>query len=344
MISQRTSIFDLIVTIESTAAAKAAAEPKPAPAKAPANKPASTTVKKTVVKKTTSAAAIKKTAESKAAAKKTAAKPAAKKATVAEKPAAKKAAPKKAAVAKPAAALKKITAAAAKKVAAQAAADAVSSDADVTPEPAAPKVVKQKVVKETTAPPPKKHKFGPTINEAPEQPLLVWVFGEGSQGELGLGHLSKDGKEPTDVTRPRLNPNLDAATVGVVKAAAGGMHSAAITKNNKILTWGVNDQGALGRDTTDYRTEEQKEAEEDDDMGLNPSESVPGEVLMSHFPEGTVFTDICASDSATFVVTQDGSVYGWGTFRVSIFFPNYVLTTNTKSRPLRAFLDSPKTS
>lgn len=166
-------------------------------------------------------------------------------------------------------------------------------------------------------PAPKKHKFGPTINQAPTQRLHIWVFGEGSQGELGLGHLTKNGKQPTDVTRPRLNNFLDAVKVGVVKAAAGGMHAAAITFDNKILTWGVNDQGALGRETIDRRTEEQKEAEEDeDDAGLNPEESTPKEVLASNFPPGTVFTDICCSDSATFTVTQDGAVYGWGTFRV----------------------------
>lgn len=193
------------------------------------------------------------------------------------------------------------------------------------PKPAAPKPAatkkaaapKPKVVEEKAAPAPKKHKFGVTINQAPTQRLNIWVFGEGSQGELGLGHLTKDGKTPTDVTRPRLNHLLDAATVGVVMAAAGGMHAAAITYDNRILTWGVNDQGALGRDTIDRRTQEQKDAEEDEDeVGLNPEECTPGQVLASHFPQGTVFTNICCSDSATFVVTQDGNVYGWGTFRV----------------------------
>lgn len=189
------------------------------------------------------------------------------------------------------------------------------------PKPVAPKKAaapKPKVVEEKAEPAPKKHKFGVTINQAPTRRLNIWVFGEGSQGELGLGHLTKNGKTPTDVTRPRLNHLLDATTVGVVMAAAGGMHAAAITYDNRILTWGVNDQGALGRDTIDRRTQEQKDAEEDEDeVGLNPEECTPGQVLASHFPQGTVFTNICCSDSATFVVTQDGNVYGWGTFRVS---------------------------
>ena len=220
--------------------------------------------------------------------------------TTSKKVTATKAVPKKAV----AAAIKKVK----KPTKAQAAADlAAASDAS-SPAPAAPKVVKQKV-----APIPKPHKFGPTINQISKEKLHIWVFGEGSQGELGLGHMIEGNREPIDVARPRLNPILE--ELGVVRIAVGGMHSAAITHDNKIYTWGVNDQGALGRDTTDNRPEEEKDDE--DDSGLNPEEATPKAVESIYFPEGTVFTDLCCSDSATFVVTQDGSVYGWGTFRAS---------------------------
>src|SRR5277367_644777 len=97
---------------------------------------------------------------------------------------------------------------------------------------------------------PKKVKLGPAINEIPTQRLDIYVFGEGSAGELGLGSTKVDGKKPIDVKRPRLNEKLSADTVGVVHIAVGGMHSAALTYDNKILTWGVNDSGALGRDAT----------------------------------------------------------------------------------------------
>lgn len=128
-----------------------------------------------------------------------------------------------------------------------------------------------------------------------------------------------DNKLVTDVKRPRLNPLLDARTVGVVAIATGGMHCIAITHDNKILTWGVNDQGALGRDTPKrVRVEGDDESDDDDDdSGLNPAESSPGEVDSAHFPEGTKFAQVAACDSASFVLTADGFVYGWGTFRVS---------------------------
>jgi regulator of chromosome condensation len=66
------------------------------------------------------------------------------------------------------------------------------------------------------------------LNEAPTQRLDVYVFGSGESGELGLGHLKRNGKAPTDVKRPRLNDLLDAKTVGVVQFDVGGMRKSAL--------------------------------------------------------------------------------------------------------------------
>lgn len=63
-----------------------------------------------------------------------------------------------------------------------------------------------------------------TNNKAPSTRLNVYVFGEGSAGELGLGP-----KNATDVVSPQLNTLLDADKVGVVDIAAGGMHAVALT-------------------------------------------------------------------------------------------------------------------
>jgi regulator of chromosome condensation len=175
---------------------------------------------------------------------------------------------------------------------------------------------------------PKPTKVLPTINEAPTQVLDVFVFGEGSAGELGLGAFKgPDGKKVIDVTRPRLNPKLSAKDVGVVALAVGGMHCIALTKDNKILTWGVNDQGALGRETPqegkmkdvgeNKDSESDSDSDSDDgDSGLNPNESEPREVDTTNFAEGTQFASIFAGDSTSWAVTTTGLVYGWGTFRV----------------------------
>lgn len=170
-------------------------------------------------------------------------------------------------------------------------------------------------------------KAAKVINEVPTQVLDVYVFGEGSSGELGLGSHRVNGKKPIDVKRPRLNENLSPARTGggVVQIATGGMHAAVLTKDNRILTWGVNDQGALGRDTSwegglrDIDASEDSDAE-DEDTGLNPRESTPAAVDPACFPEGTRFVQLAASDNATFALTDTGLVWGWGTFRVSLDF------------------------
>ena len=165
----------------------------------------------------------------------------------------------------------------------------------------------------------KKVKAKVVINDVPKQKLDVYVFGEGSSGELGLGTA----KNAIDVKRPRLNPLLSAQDVGVVQVAAGGMHCLALTKDNKILTWGVNDHGALGRDTAwdggmKDMNDNKSDSDSDDgsDSGLNPRESTPTAIPGESFPQGTVFVKVAAGDSLSLALTDDGQVYGWGTFRV----------------------------
>lgn len=187
---------------------------------------------------------------------------------------------------------------------------------------AAPKAPKATKVAQEPAKPlpkgPRRTKKGKTEINAIRytEPLKVFVFGEGSSGELGLGAT----KKAIDVKRPRYNEPL--SNLNVVRVAAGGMHVVALTKDNKILTWGVNDNGALGRDTSnadvkmrDLDADDSDSDSEDESGGLNDLESTPTAVSDEHFPEDTVFVDIAAGDSCSFALTTEGAVYGWGTFR-----------------------------
>ncbi len=166
---------------------------------------------------------------------------------------------------------------------------------------------KARVTKAVKTPKPKV-----VISQVPTQKLDVLVCGEGSSGELGLGNA----KNAIDVKRPRVNHHLSPNTVGVVHVAVGGMHSAALTHDNLIYTWGVNDQGALGRDTKWDRPADGSE-DEDDTVDLNPKESTPMPIPRESFPSDVVFTQLACGDSTTFALTDDGDVWGWGTFRVS---------------------------
>lgn len=161
------------------------------------------------------------------------------------------------------------------------------------------------------------------MNSAPRQQLDVFVFGSNSFGELGLGDATKK----TTITGPVLNPKLPASDVGVVHLAVGGVHAAAITYDNQILTWGVNDDGALGRDTKEDKVlteingqeSDSEDSDSDEEVNLNMKEATPIAVGSKYFPKGTTFCQLVATDTATFALTTSGVVYGWGRFKVCEF-------------------------
>ena len=62
-----------------------------------------------------------------------------------------------------------------------------------------------------------------------------------------------------------------------------------------MITFGCNDEGALGRDTSE-----------------EGSEYVPGEVEIPG-----IVVQISAGDCHTAALLEDGTVYVWGSFRVS---------------------------
>lgn len=164
------------------------------------------------------------------------------------------------------------------------------------------------------------------INEFPGVNTLVgdvFVFGAGSMGELGLGPTGKD----RNVKRPRLNVHLMHDEIGIVDIAVGGMHVAALDKEGRVWTWGVNDQGSLGRDTkVDQNDASMKDDDDDSDSEeelLNPLESKPG--LVQGFPEGVKILKLACGDSISVAIASDGKVYSWGTFRVPfLLFPNLI--------------------
>lgn len=162
------------------------------------------------------------------------------------------------------------------------------------------------------------------INQVPTEKLAVLIFGTGEGGELGLG------PKKTEVLRPALNPFLDvgdSSAFHIVQLACGGMHTVALTADNRIITWGVNDEHALGRDSQwegklrsiDTGSENSDDDDDDDEADMNPKESTPGEIPSECFPPDTQFSQVAAGDNCSFALTTTGLVYGWGTFRVSFF-------------------------
>ncbi|KAF3926834.1 Alsin [Dactylellina cionopaga] len=176
--------------------------------------------------------------------------------------------------------------------------------------------VEPKTLPKYVAPVPKARNIK-VVRERSTTKVDVFVFGKGDMCELGLGPNPK----ARTVNRPRLNPFLPSDSVGVVQVAVGGMHTAVLTHDGQILTWGVNDQNALGRSTTwdspevDIDTTSNGDDDSDDDADINPLESTPGPV--EGLPDEVNIVSIACSDSLTLAITDTGFVYAWGTFRCS---------------------------
>ncbi|KAL1518367.1 hypothetical protein ABEB36_002001 [Hypothenemus hampei] len=114
----------------------------------------------------------------------------------------------------------------------------------------------------------------------------VLVMGAGDVGQLGLG------PDVLEKSRPAL-VNLNEQIVDIY---AGGMHTVCLTKEGTVLTFGCNDEGALGRVT---------DGKEDAEFTAGPVD-LPGKVIQ-----------VTAGDSHTAVLLEDGRVFTWGTFRDS---------------------------
>jgi len=197
-------------------------------------------------------------------------------------------------------------------------ADAAGDDAERPAKKAkvveAEETVEEKPVPKAFVAPLPKGRNTKVVRERSQTKMKVFVFGKGDMCELGLGPKDRQ------VTRPRVNPFLPIDTVGVVDVAVGGMHTAVLTHDGTILTWGVNDQNALGRNTTwEAPVVDVNDASSDtdsDDGDINPVESTPGPV--EGLPQGVDIVTVVCSDSLTCALTSTGFVYAWGTFRASL--------------------------
>ena len=143
----------------------------------------------------------------------------------------------------------------------------------------------------------------------------IYVFGANRKGELGLGMR--------DVREPIVNAHLSGAKVGIVQIATGSSHCIALTQNNRILTWGCNLGGALGRGPPRDPDEALQ-----GDIDVDQWEYTPTEIPQEDFPPPRtreiqepageiIFSQVAAGRMLSFALTNKGFVYGWGTFSVS---------------------------
>ncbi|GFU18988.1 regulator of chromosome condensation [Nephila pilipes] len=145
------------------------------------------------------------------------------------------------------------------------------------------KSAKEKPKKSALTTKTKRQKVLLSIPSAKPIPGKVFVIGENDVGQLGFGEEVEVKKRPAMLELPH----------SIVDIAAGGMHSACLTETGEVITFGCNDEAALGRVTSDEK-----------------DEATPTRV---EIPERVI--QISAGDSHTAALTESGQVYLWGNFR-----------------------------
>ncbi|KAK7079130.1 Regulator of chromosome condensation [Halocaridina rubra] len=140
---------------------------------------------------------------------------------------------------------------------------------------------------------------------------VVLTVGMGDVGQLGLG------EDIQEKTRPALVPDLK----NIVAIAAGGLHTVCLDKTGKVHTWGCNDEGSLGRQTS---------SEEENFISGNVK--IDGKVVQ-----------IAAGDSVTAALTDDGRVFAWGCFRDNCGPLGLLEEGNIQTTPAQLLRDIPIT-
>lgn len=116
----------------------------------------------------------------------------------------------------------------------------------------------------------------------------VLSFGTGQYGQLGHGYA--DGKQLPDYLRPKFIDGL--ADVRCICVSAGELHSAAVTADGDLYTWGDGFCGQLG-------------------LGNKKPEMEPVQVETGGLDEECVAMVSCGNRH-TLCVTEDGAVYSFG--------------------------------
>ncbi|KAF6262444.1 regulator of chromosome condensation 1/beta-lactamase-inhibitor protein II, partial [Scenedesmus sp. NREL 46B-D3] len=125
-------------------------------------------------------------------------------------------------------------------------------------------------------------------------PGYCFTLGTNSFGALGLGE---------DVVEKPRAAHVDVAGKRLLGVACGGMHTVALAEDGSIYTWGVNDEGALGRPTSGSA------------WGQRPTAAKRTHMCQARLPDGVVCVQVVAGDGFTFVLTDQGCIYGWGQFK-----------------------------
>ena len=114
----------------------------------------------------------------------------------------------------------------------------------------------------------------------------VYSWGTNSYGQLG-NNYTNNSNTPTTISLGAL------AGKTVTQIAAGSNHTAALASDGTVYTWGLNNYGQLGNNTT-------------------ANSLVPAAVTTTGALAGKTVTQIAAGSNFTAALASDGTVYTWG--------------------------------
>ena len=140
-----------------------------------------------------------------------------------------------------------------------------------------------------------KHKLYNTLPTCSVPPPLEsnYFFSQDASGQVGL---QADGSKHKPIVILALQND------SVIKVASGNDHTAALTKNGNIFTWGCAEQGQLGRIMGCFTSRGGRRGLQ---YILNPKQ-------VRDRKKGLKFKDVFCGSYSTFAVAQDDSVYAWG--------------------------------
>ncbi|CAI2178557.1 13459_t:CDS:2 [Funneliformis geosporum] len=132
----------------------------------------------------------------------------------------------------------------------------------------------------------------------------VYAIGSNDCAQCGMDESTENLK------KVRLIPSL--SQFNIVDISAGSIHSAALTSDGKIVTWGCNDHGTLGRFTETPKSAYAKEIFDTGNYEI-------GEENNPTYAEGlnnVNIVKVVSGGNATFAISDQGHLYATGTFKV----------------------------
>ncbi|KZV94992.1 RCC1/BLIP-II protein [Exidia glandulosa HHB12029] len=152
----------------------------------------------------------------------------------------------------------------------------------------------------------------PAEHLRPARHLFVFGNTDGNP-QLGLG------PDTTKVTRPRLHAWVKEAVesgllggpgAGFETVCVNGMHNLAVDELGRIWSWGINDEGQLGRRTSNV----DDPARPGEKLDRDELESTPA-LVEELDPEVFRAVQVAAGGSVSVAVSDKGEVRSWGCFR-----------------------------